>query len=257
MRASHLISAIITTGMLALTSTAIAGSGSYGTSGSQANSVRTFSTFSSQLAGGNAGSYTTSSYGSHSVPAQANCPAGSNRGVDGLCMSNSSGGHFGNTHSVSQSTVSWTPKQNYSNTQQLSASEASYRYGSGSISSSYSDSSARVVPFQTTVSSISKYRVPGMGADERLCPTQCPVSVHNPEGGKVLGCYAVCKPVAAPVPQPVYRPVYRPRPVHVVRPVIYVHYPVPVMVQAPVQTCGAGVYYTRYGENWPGRPCGW
>jgi hypothetical protein len=133
------------------------------------------------------------------------------------------------------------------------------------------------VPFSTSVSSISKYRIPGMGANEHLCPTQCPVSVLNPEGGKVMGCYEVCSPVPAPAPVRVAVPQRRVRVVHpiipvpypvpvrvqVVHPVIYVRYPVPtpapVFVQprpAAYPVCGINQTYTRYGENWPTSTCG-
>ncbi len=179
MRPYHLTLTLITTAMLAIANTAIAGSSSH------SSSARTFSQFSS-LAGGPSTSYAPRS---HSQPHQT-------------------------------------------------------------ISSG-----------QTTISTISNRRIAGMGADERLCPTKCPVSVYNPEGGKVLACFSVCKPVAAPAPRPVYRqvriakPVYRQ--VRIVRPVIYVPYSVPVLAPMPVQSCRTGAYDTRYGQNWPGRPCGW
>ena len=99
---------------------------------------------------------------------------------------------------------------------------------SSSSYSSYSTVSPQVVPFQTTVSNVSNVRLAGLGANERLCPTQCPVNVHNPNGGKVLGCYNVCK--TAPVVNTSYVQTY----VRVVRPIIYVRYPVPTPVEVPV-----------------------
>ncbi len=59
--------------------------------------------------------------------------------------------------------------------------------------------------------------VPGLGHNESLRATSCPVNVYNPNHGQVLGCYNVVKPVA----QTHY---YR-----IVRPVIYIHYPVTVV----------------------------
>ena len=98
--------------------------------------------------------------------------------------------------------------------------------GSGSVSATYTDNSSNsytntnitVVPFSTGDSAplSSNYSVPGLGASESLTPTTCPVSVYNPTGAKVLGCYSVARP--APAPQVNYT--------RVVRPVIYVRYPV-------------------------------
>ncbi len=94
--------------------------------------------------------------------------------------------------------------------------------------SSYSAASQQVVPFSTSVSNVSNVRLAGLGSNERLCPTKCPVNVYNPNGGKVLGCYNVCK--TAPVVQTNYVQTY----VRVVRPIIYVRYPVPTPVEVPV-----------------------
>lgn len=55
----------------------------------------------------------------------------------------------------------------------------------------------------------------GLGPDETLCPTTCPVSVDAPQGSKVLGCYGVCKTVRT-APQMQYRLV------RVIRPIVYV-----------------------------------
>lgn len=88
----------------------------------------------------------------------------------------------------------------------MSEYEASARYGSGSISDAYTDGNVEMYGFSGTL--------PGLGHNESLQATNCPTAVYNPEGGRVLGCYNVVKPV----PKTTY---YR-----VVRPVIYVRYPV-------------------------------
>ena len=88
----------------------------------------------------------------------------------------------------------------------MSQYEASARYGSGSISDSYTDGNVEIYGFSGTL--------PGLGHNESLQATNCPTAVYNPEGGRVLGCYNVVKPV----PKTTY---YR-----IVRPVIYVRYPV-------------------------------
>jgi hypothetical protein len=127
----------------------------------------------------------------------------------------------------------------------MSDYEADMKYGSGSISGPYTDGSNTIIPFTTTTENLSNYRVSGMGANEFLTPTKCPVSVYNPEGAQVLGCYNVSKPAPVRVAVPSYHTV------RVVRPVIYVRYPV------PVPTCGSNNWYSRYGENWPRGGCRW
>lgn len=127
----------------------------------------------------------------------------------------------------------------------MSDSEADYRYGSGSISQTYSDRSDTIVPFSTTSARPTNYRVPGMGANEFLSPINCPVSVYNPEGAQVLGCYQVSKPTPVRVTVPSYHRV------QIIRPVIYARYPVPVA--AP--TCRITNWHSRYGENWPRGRC--
>lgn len=83
----------------------------------------------------------------------------------------------------------------------------------------------------------------GLGHNERLHPTTCPVAVHNPQRHQVAGCYKVVKQwtppkVHRPAPQQVF---YR-----VVRPIIYVRYPVPVCVTGP---CAPQHYgRSRYGS---------
>jgi len=115
-------------------------------------------------------------------------------------------------------------------------------YSSSSISSTYSDYS--VAPLTRSV-------VSGLGANESLQATTCPVSVHNPSGAKVLGCYNVVKP------QPVVRTVVRSVPTvyQVVRPVIYVRTPVPVCNTC----CTPKKVFSRYGglAQTQASRCGW
>ncbi len=113
-------------------------------------------------------------------------------------------------------------------------------------------------PSSWTVANVSDVNMPGLGPNERLCPVTCPVSVDNPGGGKVLDCFSVCTP-ANPITQTaqtenyasvvkhtvVAEPYYVPPPVvkhhyvQVIRPVIYVHYPVPAAPAVPCRTsCG-------------------
>ena len=132
----------------------------------------------------------------------------------------------------------------------LSAYEASARYGSGSISSTYSDGgytgSGVELAYGGSTYGFSgpAATAPGLGAGESLQATSCPVSVHNPEGARVLGCYNVVKKVVTPVATTSY---YR-----VVRPVVYVRYPVPVPVPYTVYSpCASSVYYSRYGGYGP------
>jgi len=89
---------------------------------------------------------------------------------------------------------------------------------------SFSNSTAQIYNFTGSATSF-----PGLGHNESLRPTTCPTAVHNPEGGQVLGCYNVVKAV----PQTTY---YR-----VVRPVIYVRYPVPTPIIVPTyNSCSGG-----------------
>ncbi len=226
----------------------------------------------------------------HYGASTANCPAGTRPSSDGTCLVTGNGSTYsGSTRSVSSrhsNARTYSSRNTYTRSAPLSSytrhtrptshraiasvsnvrmssGEASHRYGSGSISRSYTDGTNTIVPFSTTTTNISRHRLTGMGSNEFLTPTTCPVSVYNPNGGKVLGCYSVSKP--APVRRHVQ--VYTPRvhTVRVVRPVIYVRYPVPVPVpfpvyqQAPVYNNyvgGCSGFATRYGANWPGRPCG-
>lgn len=86
-----------------------------------------------------------------------------------------------------------------------------------SQSASHKSMSPHVVPFSGPLQ--------GLGANESLRPTTCPVSVYNPTGAEVLGCYSVVKTQPTVTVQNYIR---------VVRPIIYVRYP--VAVQIP--TCG-------------------
>jgi len=125
----------------------------------------------------------------------------------------------------------------------VSSSYADATYGTGSISNAYTGSDVEIYGFSGSASSVA-----GLGAGESLQATSCPVNVYNPGGGKVLGCYNVVKPV----PQTTY---YR-----VVRPVVYVRYPVPVAV--PYWSgCKVVTHASRYGNRWGhgghyGRRCG-
>jgi len=110
-----------------------------------------------------------------------------------------------------------------------SSQYAASTYGTGSISSSYSAGGATIVPFTSS-------RPAGLGANESLVPTNCPVAVHNPGGARVLGCYSIVKP-RPPVPVTNF--------VRVVRPVIYVRYPVPYAVPGCTRT--VVTHTSRYG----------
>lgn len=137
----------------------------------------------------------------------------------------------------------------------------------GAVSQRYSSATQYSTTAPTYGFSGSTTSVAGLGLNESLRPTSCPVNVYNPNGGQVLGCYNVVKPV----PQTTY---YR-----IVRPVIYVRYPVPVAV--PYQVYGYGYHSqhqyfsggcaatsahygaSRYGGKWGkakksryGSPCG-
>jgi len=133
---------------------------------------------------------------------------------------------------------------------------ADAKYGTGSISETYEGAEVEIFGFSGSTST-----APGLAANESLRATNCPTSVYNPDGGRVLGCYDVVAPAApAPVAQQSY---YR-----VVRPVIYVRYPVYVPVaQRPVlrkPVCNPNVkpaWTSRYGANGFNAPkannCGW
>lgn len=93
-----------------------------------------------------------------------------------------------------------------------------------------------------TVSQVSNQHIAGLGADERLCPVTCPVSVHNPEGGKVTACYDICKVTAT---QPAAKTQVQYRYVRVIQPIIYVQN---VRTQPVNSGCRRGCMRTRYGN---------
>lgn len=119
----------------------------------------------------------------------------------------------------------YAPQSSYST---LSAQQAASSYGTGSISQTYSATNTYGFSGSTT-------SVPGLGYNESLRATNCPVNVYGAGEGTVLGCYNVVKQV----PQTTY---YR-----VVRPVIYVRYPVPVAVPY-ASPCHTITHYSRYGD---------
>lgn len=128
----------------------------------------------------------------------------------------------------------------------MSSSAADATYGTGSISSAYAGRDVEMYAFSGSTSS-----VPGLGSNESLQSTDCPVNVYNPTGARVLGCYNVVKQV----PQTNY--------VRVVRPIIYVRTPVPTPVAVPYyanqqQTaCGAqNIQYSRYVNRPQQNSCG-
>ncbi len=183
----------------------------------------------------------STSYGTGNTRA---CPSGAFKTQNRYCMSTGSSSSVGSGH----------------------ANSSSFR----SSSHSSPRATGQVVPFTTTVSKISKYRVAGMAENEFLSPTTCPTNVYNPDGHKVLGCYSVVKPVQAVRPVQVVRPVpqIRYQQVRVVRPIIYVHYPVlipmpvimPMPMQMPAPVCRTqtvcnnvcnNTVYPRYGNAWP------
>ena len=134
-------------------------------------------------------------------------------------------GHTGASYSFNGTSDRYTPSQAYST---MSSYQADSTYGTGSISQTYSDTN-------TYGFSGSTASVPGLGYNESLQATNCPVNVYGSGEGTVLGCYNVVKPV----PQTTY---YR-----VVRPVVYVRYPVPVAVPY-TSPCHTVTHYSRYGD---------
>ena len=149
------------------------------------------------------------------------------------------GAYCGQTSSAVQSFSSWSGHSGGSFAPALSSFEADSKYGTGSISETYSAPSTYSFSGSTT-------SVPGLGANESLQATSCPVNVHGSGEGQVIGCYNVVKPVAR-------TSYYR-----VVRPVIYVRYPVPVAVPY-VSPCSTVTHYSRYGgfgQNQGRRSCG-
>lgn len=163
--------------------------------------------------------------------------------IAGVASANCGSGVYCGQSSAStvQPLSSWTshssvgqyaPSQSYST---LSSYQADSTYGTGSISETYSGGSLYGSDGNTFSFSGSPASIPGLGANERLQATNCPVNVHDNGEGTVLGCYNVVKPVA----QTAY---YR-----VVRPVVYVRYPVPVAVPY-TSPCHTVTHFSRYGD---------
>ena len=143
-----------------------------------------------------------------------------------MTYESSASGSWSGTSAGYGSSTTWSPSSSYSTT--MSSTQADATYGTGSISETYSA--------PTTYSfSGSPQGLTGLGHNESLQPVNCPVNVHGTGEGRVLGCYNVVKPV----PQTTY---YR-----VVRPVIYVRYPVPVAVPY-TSPCNTIKNYSRYGD---------
>jgi len=236
MRISYLASAVLAIWVLPLSTPAYA----------QCSSVNCAS-------GGNTIIYGSGSYGSGSYNAQST----SSNSMSSSHVSRGIDTRFGTTSSAVCASGQTRLGNGYcaSTTSSSSAGFSSgYTASSSASYGSTSHSTGQVVPFTTTVSKISNFKVPGMGNNEYLSPTTCPTNVYNPGGNKVLGCYKVVKPVQTvrPVPQIRYQQV------RVVRPIIYVRYPVPMPVPMPIcrsQTiCAsgcAGTTYSRYGNVWP------
>jgi len=150
------------------------------------------------------------------------------------CGSSMYCGHSG--HSSMPSLSSWSGASSYSSgsyTTTMSPIVADATYGTGSISETYTDTSS----YSTYGFSGDTSSVAGLGYNESLQPTSCPVNVYGTSSGStVLGCYNVVKPVQ----QTAY---YR-----IVRPVIYVRYPVPVPVPY-TSPCHTVKHYSRYGDH--------
>ncbi|MEP6344066.1 MAG: hypothetical protein ABJ275_12205 [Maricaulaceae bacterium] len=161
----------------------------------------------------------TPRYSSASSLSTAACPAGSSKQSDGTCLLSGSSSLASSSVVRSGSTLGTSYR-------------SSTQSGSGSISRTFSDYS--VAPLTSSVLS-------GLGANESLQSTTCPVSVHNPSGAKVLGCYNVVKPAPKPVVRTVVKTV--PTVYRVVRPVVYVRTPVPVCNTC----CSPETVYSRYG----------
>ena len=136
----------------------------------------------------------------------------------------------GNHYSTLPSLGSWTSHSGSNFTSShagvLSASEATSKYGSGSISETFESHDTRFYAGSSG---------PELAHGESLQATNCPVNVHGVSGdAEVVGCYNVVRAV----PQTTY---YR-----VVRPIVYVRYPVPVCQTqccAPITRAPA----SRYG----------
>ena len=125
--------------------------------------------------------------------------------------------------------------------------------------SSYSSGATQYVPFSSaSAPSNGSFSIAGLGSNEFLQPTSCPVNVNGMQAGQsVLGCYSVMKQT----PRITYA---QPHTTRIVRPIIYVRYPVPTPVYTvpvpvptpyyrPMPMCGAPMMMPRPMS----RGCGW
>lgn len=170
--------------------------------------------------------------------------AGCNSGT--YCGGSSTLAPLGSWSGTASTAPSYSSGTTYSSGTNSSATSYGSSYGTGSTSSPYTGSGVEMFGFSGSTASIS-----GLGANESLQATNCPVDVYNPTGARVLGCYNVVKQV----PQTNY--------VRVVRPVVYVRYPVPTPVAVPYYVnqaqspCAAqNVVFSRY-VNRPSCGNGW
>ena len=183
---------------------------------------------SAAFAGCNSGTYCTSTGHSSTLPSLSSW-SGPSYAANNSYQSAPSHSYSSSSSYSSAPSYSYGASNSYTGT--VSSSYADSTYGTGSISNAYTGGDVEMYGFSGSTSSVS-----GLGINESLQATSCPVSVHNPSGGKVLGCYNVVKPV----PQTTY---YR-----VVRPVVYVRYPVPVAV--PYWSgCTVVTHTSRYGDR--------
>ena len=183
--------------------------------------------------------------------AYAGCNSGTycNSGSNLAPLSSWSGSSTGSSFSTPSfsSAPSYSSSTSYSSGSSfggvMSSGLADATSGTGSISSAYEGGDVELFGFSGSTTS-----VPGLGFNESLQSTNCPVNVFNPTGARVLGCYNVVKQV----PQTNY--------VRVVRPVIYVRYPVATPIPVPYyvnNACGAqNVVYSRYVNQPRRNSCG-
>ncbi len=177
--------------------------------------------------------------GGHSYVSAPSYSSGYSSGYTGTSSLAPLSSYFDSTRYASTAGYSSGYSSSYSTSYTMSDSQASATYGSGSISSTYTGGDVELYGFTGT---------PDLGAGESLQATNCPVNVMGAaEGSRVLGCYNVVRQEVRPVANTTY---YR-----VVRPVVYVRYPVPVPVPYTVNVpayrgCG-GVNYSRYGGFGP------
>jgi len=151
---------------------------------------------------------------------------GSNTSSTLPSLSSWNGSSTGASYSYNGTSSRYSPSTSYTSTMSSYATDATY--GTGSISETYTSSDTYAFSGSTT-------SIPGLGANESLQMTSCPTNVYGTGEGRVLGCYNVVKAV----PQTTY---YR-----VVRPIIYVRYPVPVAVPY-TSPCHTVTHYSRYGD---------